>query len=286
LVKFGGMNQTGNRPYRMNGYLAFVQAAFDAGFTIVGDYLVTGGHDPAGAARFWLAHRDSRIQFHVLDNEVLDDGNVYTDGEACAYFDTIGGQIDRWQYGSRDSLWNAHSWPGLAARGIKAHVAIYNNNPFVACYPRTYPAALVQAHQYTSSATIGGLSNIDANAWTDDAFTAPATIGEDIMAVIVERQANGTTFTLEQDRIIYHPAGQDQNVARYVLGNPPAYGLSETDFIIALYRFCGFSQTLVPWPDAEHSATSILDSVLPGPAAQYTRQTFDAAGTPTIQKFN
>jgi len=173
LIKFGGMNISGNRPYRMNGYQAFVDAAFDAGFKIVGDYIVTGGSDPVGAARFWLANRDPRITFHVLDNEVLDSGNIYTDGEASVYFDTIGPVVNRWQYGSRDSLWNARSWPGLAARGIKAHVAIYNDSPLSNCYPRTYPAGLVKAHQFTSSADIGGLLAVDANAFTDDAFAGP-----------------------------------------------------------------------------------------------------------------
>lgn len=172
LIKFGGMNLPGNAPYMMNGYHAFVQAALDVGFDAVGDYLVTGGSNPAAAADFWLANRHGGIDFHELDNEKLDSGNPFNDGQACVYFDRIGTAADRWMYGSRDSLWNAQQWSGLASRRIKAHVAIYNGSPFSNIYPRTYPSDLVLAHQFTSSASIGGLGAVDANAYADGAFVA------------------------------------------------------------------------------------------------------------------
>jgi len=95
-------------------------------------------------------------------------------------------------YGSRDSLWNAQSWPGLAARKIKAHVAIYNGSPFTNIVPRTYPAELVLAHQYTSSASIGGLRNVDANAFADNAFiTIPARRKNDMATIKLVSTPNG-----------------------------------------------------------------------------------------------
>jgi hypothetical protein len=92
------------------------------------------------------------------------------------------------QYGSRDSLWNTQRWPGLEARGIKAIVALYNGAPFTNVNPRTYPAELIVGHQFTSSASIGGLGAIDENVFTDDAFagggSTPTESGETDMRYI------------------------------------------------------------------------------------------------------
>lgn len=174
-VKLGGNNISGNRPYRMNGYTDFVNRAVAAGI-VVGNYWVTGGGDTVGAANFYLANRDPRTSFDVLDNETLDSGRQWSDGEAATFFDVLStaGLRELWQYGSRDALWNAGgSWPYLQARGIKAIVAIYNGSPFTNCYPATYPSALIKGHQYTSSLSIGGAGLVDADAFTDDAFTVP-----------------------------------------------------------------------------------------------------------------
>lgn len=173
-IKLGGNNMPGNAPYVMSsngGYRGMVQRALDAGL-VVGNYWVTGGNDPVYAARFYLANRDPRTSFDVLDNETLDAGRSWSDSEAAAFFDTLSsaGLSDLWQYGSRDSLWNSAQWVALQARGIKAIVAIYNGQPLTNCYPRTYPSALVKGHQYTSSASIGGIGLVDANAFTADAF--------------------------------------------------------------------------------------------------------------------
>jgi hypothetical protein len=143
-----------------------------------------------------LAHRDPRTTFDVLDNESLDDGWAWSDDEACAFFDVLiaAGLKDLWQYGSRDSLWNQHEWPGLEARGIKAIVAIYNDTPFQNINPRTYPAGLVKGHQFTSSASIGGLGAIDENAFTDDAFTgSSASKEEDDMSFSLIKDAQSAT---------------------------------------------------------------------------------------------
>lgn len=170
-LKLGGDNL--NPRYRGSGFQAQFNAFAAQPFQHRGCYWVTGGSDPAASARFYLASVDPRATFHVLDNEHLDDGRVWSDAEACIFFDILAatGLTNLFQYGSRDSLWNTHAWPGLEARGIKAIVAIYNNAPFQNIQPRTYPASLVKGHQYTSSASIGGLGAIDANVFTDDAFT-------------------------------------------------------------------------------------------------------------------
>lgn len=178
-IKLGGDNL--NPRYCGSGYQAQFDAFAAQPFEHRGCYWVTGGSDPVASAQFYLAHRDPRTTFDVLDNETLDDGWSWSDDEACAFFDVLiaAGLTDLWQYGSRDSLWNQHEWPGLEARGIKAIVAIYNDAPFQNIYPATYPAALVKGHQFTSSATIGGLGAIDENAFTDDAFTGAQTTTEE-----------------------------------------------------------------------------------------------------------
>jgi hypothetical protein len=229
LIKFGGMNMSGNRPYRMNGYSAFVQAAWDAGFRIIGDYMVTGGHDPAGAARYWSANRDSRIGFHELDNEVLDSGNIYSDTEACTYFDTIGTGMDRWMYGSRDALWNAGSWPGLTARKIKAHVAIYNNAPMQNIVPRTYPAELVLAHQFTSSAQIGGLGAIDANVWADSAFAIVKKRRTTMASVFNVPDAGGVCYLVQPGYIHYIGSSLELQVALATV-----YGSTDASNVVGL----------------------------------------------------
>jgi len=271
LIKFGGMNISGNRPYRMNGYQAFVDAAFAAGFDVVGDYMVTGGSDPASAAQFWLANHDPRISFHVLDNEVLDSGNIYTDEQASLYFDTIGATVDRWQYGSRDSLWNARSWPGLTARGIKAHVAIYNDAPLSNCYPRTYPTTLVKGHQFTSSASIGGLSSVDANAFTDDAFTSIKTEEESDMKMI----CNGSS-------IIFCDEYGTEDIASYMSSD-----IQIGEYVDAANAVFGAYQTVTPrqFDIARAIATrrrTVVEARLASDAAQQVLTALGSDIAPTI----
>jgi hypothetical protein len=176
MVKFGGMNLAGNAPYMMNGYHAFVDAAVDAGFKTVVDYIVTGGSNPEAAAKYWLANRHGAVVAHELDNETLDYGNTWTDGQACAYFDAVKPSgVDRWMYGSRDALWKAGAWGGIASRKIKAHIAFYNGSPFTNINPGNYPTELILGHQWTSSASIGGLTAVDADAFAVNAFTPTKT---------------------------------------------------------------------------------------------------------------
>lgn len=241
LVKFGGMNLAGNAPYMMNGYHAFAQAALDVGFDFVGDYLVTGGSNPAAAAQFWLRNRHGGLSFHELDNEKLDDGNPWNDGQACVYFDTIGTAADRWMYGSRDSLWNAGSWPGLASRKIKAHVAIYNGSPFQNVVPRTYPADLVLAHQYTSSASIGGLGAVDANAFADNAFITKLTPGRGDDMEVISSTSDGRVYAVTPGRIRYLPTPAALNgalaLAYNSLDTTNVRFLADTTFMEALASY-------------------------------------------------
>jgi hypothetical protein len=193
-IKLGGDNLSPR--YCGSGFQNQFNSFVAAGFEHRGSYWVTGGPDPVASANFYLAHRDPRTTFDVLDNETLDDGRVWSDAEACAFFDVLiaAGLKDLWQYGSRDSLWNTHGWPGLEARGIKAIVAIYNDAPFSNVYPRTYPQALVKGHQFTSSASIGGLGAIDANAFTDDAFTG---------GTIQKKDDNMPTYNDTQNAVLW-----------------------------------------------------------------------------------
>jgi hypothetical protein len=214
-----------------------------------------------GAARFWLANRDSRVVFHELDNEVLDYGNIYTDSEACAYFDTIGSGTDRWMYGSRDALWNANQWSGVAARGIKAHVAIYNNNPMQNIYPRTYPSSLVLAHQFTSSASIGGLGAVDANVWADAAFTAPPKKRRNIMASVFNvPDAGGVCYIVQPGYIHYIGSSLELQVALATI-----YGSTDASNVVSL-NGPGVQQLLNVYHLEEFSPQNVYDLPKSAPA--------------------
>lgn len=239
MIKFGGMNLAGNAPYMMNGYHSFVDQAVRAGFKTVVDYMVTGGSNPEAAARFWLANRHGAVVAHELDNEQLDYGRSWSDGEACAYFDTMqSAGVDRWMYGSRDSLWKAGSWPGVAARRIKAHVAFYNGSPLANINPGNYPTNLVLAHQYTSSAQIGGLSSVDANAFAVGAFSTPTTtIRETDMALIQFLDDPGQPKYLFTVRRIKHMGtNQEGNVVANAEGIP-VHAYHHDDCQKAIYAY-------------------------------------------------
>lgn len=175
IVKLGGNNLSGNQPYRMNGYPDFANK--QARFPIRGAYWVTGGGNPYAAAVFYAQNRAPWTNFDLLDNETLDSGNPWNDAQACIFFDTLASfrlpGYNPWQYGSRDSLWKSWGpWPGLQARKVLALIALYNGAP-LQNIGTNYDGALTKGHQWSSSATIGGSGNIDANAFTPDAFAAP-----------------------------------------------------------------------------------------------------------------
>lgn len=183
-IKMGGNNLSGNAPYLMTsngGYQGQVNQAFSAGFGIVGSYWMVGGHSPAASADFYAAHRDPRTVFDVIDNESIDAGNVWSDAECAAFIDRLASKdlpnFNPWNYANK-SDWNAHSWPELQRRGVKGLVAYYNNSP-LQNIGVNYPSSLIFGHQYTSSATIGGINSVDADIFTDNAFASstPAPIG-------------------------------------------------------------------------------------------------------------
>lgn len=176
IIKLGGNNLSGNAPYRMNGYWDFV--AKRAKFPVRGDYWVTGGHDPKRAAIFYAQNRSADTNLDLLDNETLDSGNPWSDSECCVFFDTLASfklpNYNPWAYGSKIALWRSWApWPGLAARGIKNLTAFYNGDPMSNIATSAYPEELTQGHQWTSSATIGGSRNIDADAFAVGAFDTP-----------------------------------------------------------------------------------------------------------------
>lgn len=177
-------------------------------------------------------------------------------------------------------------WP--LKRAFDAGVIRYGFQTYAWSGGQWDPRAQVQ--QYSNGHNINGdvdLLRVVAADYggTEAAPTTPTIEGEDDMTFHIERQANATTFVLQKDLIIFDPAQEDQNIGNYLRNWQKPFPLNETDLLVALYRVCGISQTLAPWPDGQ-TITSVLDSVLPGPDKQYTRQVFDAAGTPSLIKYN
>jgi hypothetical protein len=175
-VKQGGNNISGNRPYFSDSYAKFVDDARNAGYSHVGHYWVTGGNNIVESANFFADHIRGRTpsDFYVLDNEALDAGRRWTDAESALFFRTLiarGINSNLFLYGSRDNDLGRHAWPETLGLGVKVIAANFNNKPLVNFVPSTIPAQYVKGHQYTSSANVGGLSNIDMNAFLDDAFT-------------------------------------------------------------------------------------------------------------------
>lgn len=212
-IKLGGNNMSGNEPYMMNGYHAQVDAAFAAGFTQVGSYWMVGGHDPAGAGRFYKANRDPRCTFDVIDNENIDYGNLWSSAECGVFLDVIRSP-DPWHYANKSTGgWGSQrSWPELVSRNVKGLVAFYNGSPFTNVGVN-YPASMIKGHQFTSSASIGGLGSVDADAFTDDAFAAAspvATVTEDDMALICAKDQPGAPVYIFAPGFVKHLADPSQ----------------------------------------------------------------------------
>lgn len=185
-VKLGGDNIGGGSPYLMTsrgGYHGYAQGMVQAGIPHRGAYWVTGRNDPAGSAQFYLRNLDSGTDFDVLDNESLDDGRIWSPGEAATWFSVLydAGRRDLWMYASRLGPWAADDYSGLARWGVKALVADYGTAPFGSkVFSIRYPTNLIKGHQWTSSGALGGLQNIDLDVFTDDAFassSSPAPVG-------------------------------------------------------------------------------------------------------------
>jgi hypothetical protein len=271
-IKLGGSNLSGNDPYLMTsngGYSGQMNAAVAAGFQHRGSYWMSGGHDPVRAAQYYIAHRDPRTTFDVLDNERIDAGNLWSDAEADAFFAVLAaaGCNDLWMYGSRLSTFATQGWPRLIARGVKALVADYGNSPLSsAIVPSTYPASLVKGHQYTSSASIGGIANVDADVFTDDAFSnAPAKPKpeDDDMLVLISTPApaqSGNQFDWWvqniSDKTYWHVENVDQltYLRKIVTPNGTGMEVHENEPVSILAGF-----TLIPTPAAP-TATVAIDA--------------------------
>lgn len=179
-AKLGGNNLPGNSPYVSQSYAGFVDQARSAGWR-VGHYWLTGGYDPAGSARFFLANlRNPKPgDFYVLDDEQLDSGRQWSDAEAAIWFRIVGAVVgfdNLFLYGSKNNDLGIHPWPQTLALGVKVISAIYNDQPLVNHIPATIPAKYVKGHQYADNGSFGGLS-VDMNAFTDDAFTSTLAAG-------------------------------------------------------------------------------------------------------------
>lgn len=175
-IKLGGDNiDTGRYVMSSNGgYHGYVSRAASAGI-VPGSYWVTGPRSPAGSAQYVLANWDPASAFYVCDNETLDDGGPWNPSQCYEHFQTmiVGGVADNFMYASRLGPWAEWDFTRLADLGVKAIVADYGSDPLSArAKSINYPAELVVGHQYTSSGSLGGLSNIDLNLFADNAFGA------------------------------------------------------------------------------------------------------------------
>jgi hypothetical protein len=178
-IKLGGENIP---EYESASYPARFAAAVAAGF-IVGSYWITGGHDPVQAAGYYCDRlaRNSLGDFHVLDNETLDNGNTYNDAEAAAFIRTeqarLGGDPRRFFMYASESTLAAGSWAETRATGCQALVAWYGQPPLAFGGIGAWPAAQIGGHQYADNANVGGWPNTDLNAWKDDALTFTTVTG-------------------------------------------------------------------------------------------------------------
>jgi hypothetical protein len=175
--KLGGnniANAAGIRsPYVSGSYPSLTARTHAVGWR-AGHYWVTGGTDIVGAARFFLANLyDFRpgFDFAVLDNETLDDGRTWTDGECAVWWDIVGPVTKlNFQYSSK---YNFSPLPLTLARGVKVISADYNGTEDItSAIPGVIPADKVVGHQFADNYNIGGLS-VDYNVFTDDAFDFP-----------------------------------------------------------------------------------------------------------------
>lgn len=186
-IKLGGGNAEGNVPYVLNGYRGQVDANRAAGADRTGHYWLTGGHDPAVAATFFLANIHWLPgDFVVLDNETLDYGNSWTDPECVAFFRPVLAQLADasgfFLYGSKiGQFGNGNIYPLTRALGVRIISADYNNTPLVNYVPAGIPTTEVAGHQF-GAVTIGA-QTVDGDAFTLDAFasTTSATPEEDDM---------------------------------------------------------------------------------------------------------
>lgn len=192
-LKLGG----DNIPRYVSGvYAGRVDQARAAGMR-VGHYWVTGGHDPEAAAAFYVRNLRNvqPSDFFVLDNEKLDDGNMYSDDEAARWIRTVqaavGGSPRRvFMYCSESPLAGS-PWTAVRATGAQALVAWYGHAPMAFGAIGSWPASQIGGHQYTDNGTLGGATGLDLNAFADTAFdySSTASLGATLLGDDMSAQA-------------------------------------------------------------------------------------------------
>ena len=199
-VKLGGDNIP---RYVSGSYAGRVDLARAHGM-ITGHYWVTGGHDPEVAARFYVRNlrNPEAGDFFVLDNEVLDDGNMYSDDEAARWIRTVqalvGGDPRRVFMYASGSPMKGSSWAAVRATGAQALVAWYDIDQWGFPQPLgSWAPEQIGGHQFTSSANLGNGGRVDANVFKEQALSFNAAlIGDEIdMATIDELKGiQGSSF--------------------------------------------------------------------------------------------
>jgi hypothetical protein len=291
-VKLGGNNLAGNVPYYSDSYPGFVDNARAAGYR-VGHYWLTGGSSPEASAQFFTARIRNRqaSDFYVLDNEALDSGRRWTDSESARFFRVVGdafGYGNLFLYGARDNDLGRHTWPETLALGVKVISANFNNRPLVNYVPATIPASAVKGHQYTSSASVGGMTNIDMNAFTDDAFVG-SSVPTGGNATPLKKKGNrmfldwdtgGTGYLTTEDGVLpltsptvynlfFRKINSDQLLTPFAVpqvpgaksGRPDTFLKAEQDIVNANLRILASSvQTSIPLDPAK-LASAVADAI-------------------------
>lgn len=268
-VKLGGDNIP---RYVSSSYAGRVDQARAAGF-IVGHYWVTGGHDPVQAAQFFVRNlrNPGPTDFFVLDNEKLDNGNMYTDAEAAAWIQTVqalvGGDRKRvFMYASASPL-GAQSWPATRATGAQALVAWYGKAPLSFAGIGSWPESQIGGHQYTSSGNAGGVSPVDMNVWKDGALTfsgaaaAPPRQEETMLVVFGDITGEKYKFLYDVWKDTRTPLLNARQVSLAGYANIPTIQMQQASLDAIPYA-----------PKEDLSAVNVVDSVssrvsAPDPAA-------------------
>lgn len=176
-VKLGGDNVAPR--YVSSTYTAQVDQARAAGLR-VGSYWVPNGQlDPIGAADFFTANLRGWTpnDFAVLDDESLNAGVLFNDAQAAAWVKRVAANLNvspatLFVYLGAADL-RARTWPQLEALGVKLIVASYGKNTGVRDHEPNLAGrfgGVWAGHQYTSNATVGGTSPVDANLFQPWAF--------------------------------------------------------------------------------------------------------------------
>jgi hypothetical protein len=114
-IKVGGNNLSGNVPYISDSFAPMAAQAQSAGMPHRGGYWLVGGHNPTAAAEMYIsAVAGKGLDFHVVDNETLDSGNMWSDAEQATFLRLVHAAFPNdglWFYGARDNNLANRDWP-------------------------------------------------------------------------------------------------------------------------------------------------------------------------------